>query len=1073
MSEVTDFVNLYMREKALWENGQYQKEPAHPVAALFPRDGEQQVEHVQPVPEAEAGQIMQDLEADLRQFAAGATRTITDADIDPSSLEGLREMWLEPETEMFLEANNEVSTEEPADEVGAEERADHPVVMADKEKAPFEDKPPLVELVTDSFSREDIASGRSFLTFLGLQDYAVRFGEWFGRGTSFREIPGIFDENNELIFSTEDTEKALYRGNELEWKGTALQPMKDPAQSEWLMEALPHNPERQRQLVNPPLQQVQASGGRKSGASRTLPFHPLPSFIQPPRCIAPGALKAVPASASLGHISRHVIGSDQTSRAQPRGESNPAHNPSISRRVETTSTVGARETANKDKQDARPTINPASGEALANAAHSDAQMTEDRGKFSENGIAVEGFPKCCSCFMARARCSCDRPCTSCINKNRKCRDVTKADLDKFPERAERVIKDKAKKDAKVAQGEGEGMTQATGIPASEVFDAKTSRFKRKHSAISGEASAGDDSDLDCFPPDGEDPKDSDYDTTPRNKRPRKGNTPALQKQAACKGTHATPTPTKRAPRGAYQKKAEKSMPKSTEPASGASSAPTRQPGGSTLAGSAVAVTSVPKSGLSQNSGEGNLFLGAETGISVRESAEAVRHPGEKFGKIKVRPVPVGLGGETQSGFDPSSVSQDPSGAGEARYLDMKFALAGSRPHPQTHMVAPRPPMTPMSRPIAEIPGAALCAPSPYGAYPMPVAFGDLMPPRPRMMSAENDQPGGSELSSTSSMSNARMATHEKAASEKILRPQQIAQPGLSGSFAAAEISPMSHSSGSGTTASRDFLSMPYNPAQESPAYSHGSLSGRLLHSRSDGGSMSGLSPGFSPNLISLGSPTTVQRPLPVLTNNNGAHSPAISVPSPMMTANTGCAVVPGPMPPYTMPLHHQYRPHPVSRPPQGFGSPVPHNSVQSSAQSVFFCGHQSEELQSGSRGASASPSHTDSPVSTERLAGASLDFGQKPAIKRTRTSESPLAPPRETRSWQELARTQWAVESQENQRESSKSSVKPVFGGDGLFEVSFTRFSRIREHIDPELQQTAAAEARKINHSPAGTSEKR
>ncbi|KAH8765516.1 hypothetical protein F5883DRAFT_101390 [Diaporthe sp. PMI_573] len=1095
MTEVISFVNLYLREKALWENGASQDETPHPPGALQSVGKQDEVVHL--VPEAEAGHTMQDFEPGRRHIEAGANEMTFDVGFDLQSLGGVADIWHEPETELFLEADNQVAAEERVGQLGAEKGADQPGVLADEEQAP------LVELVTDSFSREDIASGRSFLTFVGLQEHADRFGEWFGRGTSFREIPGIFDENNEFIFSTEDTEKALYKGNELDWEVPVPRPMKDPAQREWLKGALPHHPARHKQPVNPPLQQTQALRQFDNGIARRflepghvhidegfnrrkritpshpLPFAQLPPLLRPHEGIVQAAGKAVPAFASLGHSSSQITGSDQTSQAQSRDASIAAPNTTKSQSVEMPSDQDAGGMAENDMRDARVSVGPASGEAVASAAQSDAQGAADSGRFSENGIAIEGFPKCASCFTARARCNGDRPCSNCVTRNRKCKEVTKADLDKFPDRAVRVIRDKAKADEKVTQDAEETMAQATAVPA-PVSTTTAVGVKRKHSAIARDASPGeDDSDLDRFPPEREDPKDSDYDTTPKKKRPKKGNAPASKKQPTSKGGPATSTPTKRGPRGPYKKKAEKSAPKSNEPVAGATSTPSPQPGGSAVASSAVAVTSAQKdpakapaaemdksSGFCRNAGE-DRRLGAAAGIPVHNTAEAVRHAGDRFGMTNVRPVPVGERGEPHSVFDPSSFSPYLSGAGDARYLDIPFAPIGSQTRSPTRRVALRTPMTPISMPIAGF----RASPS-QGAYPMPGAPGHLIPHHPQTTSAENDQLSGAELTSTSSTLNARMAAHEKlpVATERMSQAPRIAQPGVT------EISPTSQSSGSGTTVSMDFLRMPYSPAQDSPAYSHESMSDRLPQSRLDYRSMSGYSPGFSAGKVSLGSPTALQRPRSVSSHNNGAHSSATGVPSPMMAANPGFVLGHGLMSPYAMFAQQRSIHRPVSKMQEGPGYPVPQQSVHPSSPSGVFRDHQSDEIRSGLRVLGGSPSHqqhTHSLLPAKRVADASLNFGQRPARKKPRSSDSPLAPPREARSWKELARTQWASETQENQPETSKSSVKPVFGGDGSYEVSFTQFTRVREQIDPELQQTAIAGARKINHSPADTSEKR
>lgn len=1231
LPEVIDFVNLYMKEKVLWEKDAYQHDTTRPSSTIFQCDGEQD-EIVQPVPEAEADQITQGIEADRRQIAAGATQITTDVGVGPQSLEGVCDIWHEPETELFLETNSKLAAERRVAQPGTEKPADQPEVQADEEQNLIGDMPPLKELITDSFSREDITSGRSFLAFVGLQEYANRFGEWFGTGTSFREIPGIFDENNELIFPTEDTKKALYRDNALNWEGTIPQHIEVPAQREWLMEALPQDSSRHKLQMDSQLQQAQALAERVNGhpsqfydkdrrfldhipegeyggirydenaqigalagilannrkepeslvqeetepgvragsilaqriddksheahqnfvpqgtlgdfgddgarlfntssamqncpymprfdngiARRFLelghvdinegfsrrksivPSHPLtfpqlPPFLQPHEGIVQVAGKALPVPASLGHNNSQVTGSYQTSQAQTMGTSISTPNPTIARSVKTSSNHDARGMAENNIRDAVVTDGPASGDTVPKATRSDAQGTADSGRFSENGIDINTFPKCFGCFTVRSRCNGGRPCSACVTRNRKCRDVTKADLDKFADKAERVMKGKAKADAKAPHTEGKDMVRAaastsmTAVPAPAASTVTTVGVKRKQSAIARDASIGeDDSDFDHLPSEKDDPKDGDYDSTPKKKRPKKSSASASKKPNAVKGAPATSTPTKRGPRGPYRKKTEKSTPKSNGSGGRATSTPTPQPSGTALAGSAVAVMSAQKesakisaamqdksSGSSRNTGGGSL-LGAGAATAVHNSAEAMRHAGDKFGMTNVRPAPAGKRGETHAVLNPSMFSPKPSGFEDARYIDIPFTPAVPQTHSPAHGFAP--PMTPVPRTIAGLPGVEFRASPSQGAYATPGARSHVIPPRPQTIPAENDHLCEAELASTASSLKARMAVHEKlpVTNERISLVPQSARPSFSGPTGATDISPTSQSSGSGSTVSMDFLRMPFSPAQGSPAYSYGGMSGRLPRSSPDYHGMSGFSPSFSAGMVSLGSPAAPQRQLSVSPHNNGAHSSVNSVSSPMMAAYPGIAAAPGLVSPYAMFPQQRPIPRPISRLQEARGYPAPQQSVQPSRSSDVFRDHQSEGVRSGSRGVSASPSqqqHTSSPRPAKRLVDTSLDFGQQPARKKPRPSDSPLAPPREASSWKELARTQWASETQENQQETPKYSVKPVFGGDASYEVSFSQFTRIDEQIDPELQQTAMSEARKINHSSAGTSEK-
>ncbi|KAG6366667.1 hypothetical protein INS49_000846 [Diaporthe citri] len=908
LDDVIKFVNMYVREKTLWENGTYQDEPVRPVGELFQLDGAQH-EIEQPVPEAGVDQVMHEHELEWQDFGVGATRTITDAAVGPPILGGAYDFQNEPELELFQETNAQVVAGKETGQLGAEKVAekvaDHTGAQANDEQSAPVACPPELELLTDRFSREDIASGRSFLTFAGLQEYADRFGQWFGTGTAFREIPGIFDENNEFIFSTEDTKKALYSGNEFIWQGPVPQLGNGSVQREALMEALPQGPAQDKEPVSSPLQQFQAlaervngrpikSGGffdfipepahgglryvepapaaalanflvhdkydeneagslmreeadghagsnvdwrnnnrshgtdenmlrgtfggfgdegaqlfSTSSAMRLCPEMPgfdngiarrfleshhdvdegnhvtrksvpqqypspslqLPPFLQPHEGIVHPASKAVPAFSSLGHNSSHVARSDQASQARNRDSSSATPNPTTSRSIETSSKPDSLITADKDTHDASVTVVPASGEAINNGAKSDAQGAAESGQFSENGIEIATFPKCYSCFKVRARCNGGRPCSSCISRNRKCKDVTKAALDEEPDRAERVLKDKAKADAMAAQAEKPSTARATAstpntaISALAASHAATSGVKRKQSAMTGVASTDeDDSDLDNFPPEKEDPTDGDYGLEPKKKRPKKGNTSVGKKQTPSRakaGVPATPTPTKR--RGPYRKKVDTSTPKPNKPVVGAPSTPTPRSGGNASAGNVVAAKSAQKT-----------------------SAKA---------------------------------------------------------------------------------------------------------------------------------------------------------------------------------------------------------------------------------------PAAVKNKLSSPSKNAGGNS--------LLGAE---------------------------------GGKLP------------------EELWPESRGVSASPmrqqDNTAPSRPTKRQADAPLDPAQQPARKKPRAPASPLAPPREARSWKELARSHWTTETQENQPETANFSVKPVFGGDGSFDVSFSRFTRIHEQIDPELQQTAMAAARKINRSSASTDEK-
>lgn len=1239
LDDVIKFVNVYVREKALWENGTCQDEPLHTALALFQLDGAQHgVE--QPVLEAEADQIMREYDPDRQDLEARAIRTITNAGIDPPMFEEVRDVRNEREFEPFHQKDTQVASEKETGQIVPEKATDETGVQAeDKQSAPVT-WPPAVELITDSFSREDIGSGRSFLEFVGLQEYADSFGQWFGRGTTFREIPGIFDEDNEFIFSTEDTEKALYSGNEFSWEGPVPQLQKGHMEREWLMEALPWDPAQDKGPVDSSLQHFQAlaeqvngrpislrdknerffdyvsegpfSGmgygeafssaaladiladdkfgnkeaeslmrkwadgragsnvdGRNNnkshatgenmlqrrvgyfgdegaqlfntssamqlcpemprfengiappflekrrvdidegyGMRKSVPpayppsFHQLPRFIQPHGGMGHLASKAVPTAASLGHNSSRVVSSDQASQAQTRDFSSATPAPAISQPIETSLKPDARTMVESDTHDARVTIEAASGEAITNAAKSETQDAAESDQFTENGIEVATFPKCHSCFKARARCDGGQPCSSCATRNRKCKPVTKAVLDEQPDRAERVIKDKAKADSIAAKAEGPGMIRATAskpntavaVPA--VSQTATSGAKRNQSAMTGGAPTDEDeSDLDNFPPEKEDPTDGDYGFAPKKKKQKTGNTPVGKKQTTSQakaGVPATPTPSKK--RGPYRKKGVTSTPKPNEPAIGATSTPTPHSGVSASAGNVVAATPARKtsakapaavkdsvSGSPMKAG-GDSPLGAGVGRSVTDATGAVRHAGDQSGMTNARPVPVGKRDETlrlaeTHSIDPSLFSSNPSsGAQHSRYLDIPFAPVATQPHTSTGRFVLGMPMTQVSSSVAGLPNTAFRASPSRGAHMMPAAPSHFVPPRPRTASAEIDPFSSGELPKPTSSLGNPMALQEllPVTTDRTPPAPRISRAGLNGSPGATDISPTSQSSNSGTTVSMEFLPVPLTPTQEPTAYRDVSVPGRL-QSSSDYYGTPGFSPTFSAGMVPVDSPTASQRSVPPYIN--GAHDGlGTSTSSPIMEAGPEFAMTPRLMSPYAMFPHQRPIPRPISRMQQDPGYPVPQRSMYPSRTSAVFYDPQTEEMRPGSRGVSASPvqqqNNTVLPLPVKRQADATLYPGQQPARKKPRVPASPLAPPREARSWKELARNQWATETQETQPGTANFSAEPYFGDDGTFDASFGQSTRIQERIDPELQQTAMVAAREMNKPSAGTIEK-
>lgn len=1243
LDDVIKFVNVYVREKALWENGTCQDEPTHTALALFQLDGaEHEVE--QPVLEAEAGQIMLDYEPDRQAVEARAIRTMTDAGVDPPIFEGVRDIWNEPEGELFLQTGTQVMAEKEIGQLVAEKSTDKTAVQAEDEQSDPITWPSAVELITDSFSREDIGSGRSFLEFVGLQEHADSFGQWFGRGTSFREIPGIFDENNEFIFSTEDTEKALYGGNEFNWQGPVPRIEKRPAEREWLMEALPRDPAQGKGPADSSLQQFQDLAERVNGRPISLrrhknerffdfvtegpfvglgygedvpaatladiladyesgdkeadsltqkgpdgravskvdrrnnnisrgtgdnalqgtvggygdegaqlfntssamqlgpgmprfdkgiaprflekrhvdrnegygtrksvppPYAPpspqLPPFLQPHGGMMYPASIAAPTPASLGQNSSHVVGSDQTSKARATDCSSATPDPTASQPIETPLNPDVQTTVESDKNDAEATAVAASGEAINKDVGSDAQGTAESDQFTENGIEVATFPKCYSCFRVRARCDGGQPCSSCATRNRKCKPVTKAVLDEFPDRAGRVIKDKAKADSIAAHAEGLGTVRATAskpntaIAAPAVLHTVTSGVKREHSAMTGGASADeDDSDLDNFPPEKEDPTDGDYGLAPKKKKQKKGNTPIGKKPTpsqAKAAVPATPTPTKK--RGPYRKKGVTSTPKPNEPAVEATSKPTPHSGGSASAGNVVAATPARKtsakapaavkdkiSGSTINAG-GNTPSEAGAARSVKEAAGVVRHAGGQFGMANARPVPVGKRdetpglAETRSILDPSLFSSNPSsGAGDSRYVDIPFAPVATRPHTSTGRFVPGMSMAQVSRSIAGLPDTVFSASPSRGAHVMPAAPSHLVPPRPLTVPAENDAFGSGEFTKPASSLMNPMGLQEMlpVTSDRMPLATRIARAGLNGSPGAMEISPTSQSSNSGTTVSMDFSPIPFTPTQGPTAYRDVDVQGRHQSILNHYGRL-GFSPNLSSSMVPVDSPTASQRRHSVSSYNHGAHGSGTSTSSPMMEADPGFAMAPGLMSPYPMFQQQRPIPRPISRTQQDPGYPVPQQTMHPSRTSAVFYDSQNEDMGPGSRGVSASPAqqqyNTVIPLPVKRQADAPLYPGQQPARKKPRVPASPLAPPREARSWKELARNQWATETQETQPETANFSVKPMFGGDGSFDASVGQSTRIQERIDPELQKTTMAATGEMNRPSADNSEER
>lgn len=848
--------------------------------------------------------------------------------------------------------------------------------------------------------------------------------------------------------------------------------------------------------------------GRHESVSKTYPpsSPQLPSSLAPRDGIAPPAGKVIPAFASLGHNSNDVASSDQASQSRARGSSNATPKLSQHLPIETSLKPDAPSTAEKDMHDARVVVGPASGEADSSAAQSNAQGTAESGQFSEKGIAVDTFPKCSSCFRVRARCDGGRPCKTCVTRSRTCKAVTKADLDKFPDRAERVLKDKAKANGNEARAEGPSVVRDTtpapnaAVSALAASDTATPGTKRKQPAMTRLASTDEDeSDLDRFPPEKEDPTDGDYGLAPK-KPQKKGKTPVGKKQTASPakpGVPATPTPTKKR-RGPYKKKNDTSTPKRNEPAVGAKTTSAPQSGRSASAGNAATAKSGQKTSAkasaaikdklsisSLTADEGNVLRGG-AGRSVNDdAAQVVRHAGDKFGMTNVRPASVGKReetpklAETRGTLDSSLSSLSPSsGARDFRYLNIPFAPASPQPYMPMSRLVSGVPVTQVPRSLAGTPNASLHPAPSQRSYPVPISQNHLIPPRAQGVATQGYHPGGAELARTASNLNmasmALQGTHPMATNRVPLVPQ-VDRPGLNGSPGATDISPASRSDSSGMTANMDFLQMPFNPAQGSPAHPDGVMPRSRPQSNSGHQSMMGFLPNSAAGMMPVNSPTASQRRPSVSSYNHGAPIPGTSVPSPMMGMNSGFARAPGVIPPYGM-LQQQWPiPRPISGVQHGPAYPVPQQMMHPPMPSGVLHGPRGEEMPPGSRGASASPAgqqHTTAPSRpAKRQADAQVSPGQQPARKKPKALISPLAPPREARSWKDLARSQWATETQDNQPGTANFSVNPAFGSDGPFDVSSSQITSTREQIDPELQQTTIAEADKTNKSPAGPSE--
>lgn len=1234
LPEVIKFVNTYVREKTIWENGSYQGETTHSAGALFRRNDEQDKVN-QVVSEAETAQFMNDYEADRRVLGPEAYQIIIDdkfdvpvigdqpipaSEVDLSVLEdqmiidggvdlpifggapeGLCEMWNEPEMELFQEPEVEktssaegaqVIIEKEVVQPDAEGGVDLPADEEMDEQPETQVRPPLVELITDSFSREDIASGRNFLTFVGLQQYADRFSQWFGRGTTFREIPGTFDENNDFVFSTEHTEKALYSGNESIWQGPVPQLGVGPKQREWLMEALPPDSAQNQSLVDHDFEEFKAFAERINGrrinlnetgerlfdyisegsygglrrvkpvltgtnvayqgthgdygdngarlfnmssAMQLCPFMPrfnngiAPRVLEvghvdinegfvphqsvpppfPPPFPKPHDSIAQPATGpnvTLGPIDRnsnHVARSDRASQTPARSASNSKASPTVSQSIEVPSKPADQAMAEKATHDVGD-----------NTAQSSAQGPADTDQFAENGIEVETFPKCYTCFQTKSRCDGDRPCSSCLKRQRGCKDITKAILDKHPERAARVLVDKAKADRMAAEAEGASKSLATASTPSTTTSAApvphnvTSGVKQKQLAATTHVSTDeDDSDLDQFPPEKEDPADSDYGDAPKKKKPKKGNTATGKKRGAGQanlGVPATSTPIKK--RRTYRKKDDTPTPRRKEPVAGATSTPTKQSDESVLAGSfpiagpmQSASTDSPTagshkySGSSQGVGKDNL-VGVKAGRPVDNAVQGGRQPGGQLGVTNVQPVSGISHGATpklaekqNDGGRRLAPPNFKSGAGDSRYLNVPFAPRLSPTYtPTDRPYFPGVQMTPVLGSVAEFPGSAFYTSPSQRAHPAQVARGGLIPPRPRTVPADNDHPSGVVPPRVASKLNisgpktqmAQQGLFPVNADRMSLMPQ-IAHhhPGFGGSPGMRRTSSASQASDSSKTASIDFSRIPFTGTRDSLAQRDPSVVGRSSRGNTDHQSVLGFRPTVPPSMVLRESPTVSQRPHSLSPYKGGTRRSGNSVPPPMTEVSSEFAMAYGPVSPYRSFQRQPPRPYPVAKVQQDTPYSVPQQMLHPAMPTGVFHDPQGADSRPILRYGDASPTHqqsnTASPLPAKRCAEAPFAPGQQPAAKRLKASESPLAPPREARSWKELAINQWATDTQETQSDTANFSVKPVFGGDGPFDVSFSQFARISEQVDPQLQQRAMAAARKINKSSASPSKKR
>ncbi|KAI3399670.1 hypothetical protein diail_6019 [Diaporthe ilicicola] len=1113
LPDVLEFVNIYLREKTLWETGSYPDEATHSAQDLFHHDYVQD-EADQPMPEAQGEQSISNHEVPQRTLGDDTFQMIADGKIDlPVIEEEVDGMWNEPEVELFFEPEvGRASTTQGAQAVSdkgiappsTETVVDQPSIAENEIQSESRAPPALVELITDSFSRVDIASGRSFLTFLGLKEYANRFGLWFGRGADFREIPGIFDENNNFIFSTEGVEEALYSGNEAVWTGPPLPPLdQGPAQREWLMEALPTDSAQDQGLVDPEFQEFHAfaeriNGRRISlnntnengfdyvceGASAGLRYDdefdrtgsnddifaflnlsddgPLGSNISQQNDNLHRAEENMRMRGSTGDFSGNGARLFNNGSAMQLCPAMPRFDNGIAPRLLERSHIDINEgltsckpipppfpppCAQSDEDTGQATVEAAPTPDLARQNHSvasrDQAMTEseirdagvttgeavvhdaqsntpiaDAAKFSENGIEVESFPKCFTCFTGRKTCDGGRPCGSCTSNSRVCKDVTKEALDKEPEKAQRVLKKKERLDRMAAlTGERSTVLATASTPnvtVSAPANPAASEARQKRPAVTADPSTDEeDSGSDGLPPEKEDPGDDDYGDGPKKKRAKKVVPTAGKKRSAGQakqGVPATSTPTKK-----------------RAPARNKNSTPTARHNESAVVGTSAATR---RPNESASAGNTTMNTPQQTAAATPNLAER-----SVVGRRLAPPHPS-------------------SGAGDSRYLDASFAPL----HMPAGTPTNRPDVSgmPMGHMSGFVPGAAFRNSPSQRAPGSQFESSRPIPPRPQTVPADNDHPRGTGLNNSPETQRAQHRMFPMTAGTMPLMPP-IAnpQPGLSSSHGPRKNSSTSQSSGSGSTVSMDFSHMPFTPGRGSPAQS--------ARDGVDRQSMSASPPNISPGTAPGRSAIAPRRPQFV--SRYGLHP---NVPSPMMGMGPQFPMAYGPVSSYAASQQ---------QPPMPYPTPVPQQIPIHSRPSAVVQHARGEMAWPRSQRVGASPTHrrpnTASPQPAMRRAEAPTTPGQQPAGTGSRASDSPIAPPKEAASWKDLAIHQWSTDAQGNLPDTASASVRPVFGGDGPIDVSFSQFTRARERIDPQLQQTAMETARKMNKSPTRTNEKK